>query len=677
MRTFRRRDRRIPRRALLWLAAALLFTLPPMFGALATWVPGLFLITLAAKFWMEPKGYRLRSVIWKFVLVGVTLAAIFLSYGSLKGIEPGVSLIVVLMSLKILEAHTAREFQFMVMLAWVLCLCGFFLSQDLAIAFCLMIAFALLLVSLIQFYRGSSAGAVWSPVLGACKLLVQALPLIILLFLLFPRVNTGFRFQVAQTAWMAGAFSDRLFPGSVASLAKSSSVAFHAEFPDERIPPLAAMYWRGGVMSQGEGLEWRSPVAPVSIPRSVRQAYKGQAIRQWITIEPHGGRWMFALDSPSEPPSGATLVTGNYLLSDHLIRKPRRYEVMSFPRISVQELRPRERKLLLEVPLWISPAVRELAQSWTAASVSPRTVVNNALRFFRTQGFRYSLSPGEYKRNDLDEFLFRRRSGFCEHYAASFATLMRLAGIPARVVVGYLGGEYNEFGRFFIVRQADAHAWCEVWLPESGWVRVDPTSVVAPERVNLGLASFLDRRATSSQTSNNAFARNLVSQPLFTTVRLAWDTLTYAWDTRVLSFDAETQRSFVAEIGIADGTPVSLIIRILLIAAALLAIYVAWIWWQTHSRRDRVKALYERFCSKAARLGARRDPWEGPVDFSNRAVRLLPNESNRIRQISSAYIALRYSAESAPSVLDQFAREVNAFVIARAGSRGSGGVRNP
>jgi hypothetical protein len=253
---------------------------------------------------------------------------------------------------------------------------------------------------------------------------------------------------------------------------------------------------------------------------------------------------------------------------------------------------------------------------------------------------------------------------------------MRLAGIPARVVVGYLGGEYNEFGRFFIVRQADAHAWCEVWLPESGWVRVDPTSVVAPERVNLGLASFLDRRATSSQTSNNAFARNLVSQPLFTTVRLAWDTLTYAWDTRVLSFDAETQRSFVAEIGIADGTPVSLIIRILLIAAALLAIYVAWIWWQTHSRRDRVKALYERFCSKAARLGARRDPWEGPVDFSNRAVRLLPNESNRIRQISSAYIALRYSAESAPSVLDQFAREVNAFVIARAGSRGSRGVRN-
>src|SRR5438309_2691140 len=174
MKTLRKRDRRIPRRPLLWLAAALLFTVPPMFATLATWVPVLFLITLAAKFWMEPKGCRLRSVIWKFVLAGVTLAAIFFSYGSLKGIEPGVSLIVVLMSLKILEAHTAREFQIMVMIAWVLCLCGFFLSQDLTIALCLMIAFALLLVALIQFHRGSSPGSFWLRLSATCKLLALA-----------------------------------------------------------------------------------------------------------------------------------------------------------------------------------------------------------------------------------------------------------------------------------------------------------------------------------------------------------------------------------------------------------------------------------------------------------------------------------------------------------------------
>src|SRR5207237_2310937 len=189
-----------------------------MFGTVATWVPVLFLITLAAKFWMEPKGYRLRSVIWKFVLAGVTLAAIFFSYGSLKGIEPGVSLIVVLMSLKILEAHTTREFQIMIMVAWVLCLCGFVLSQDLAIALCLSIAFVLLLVALIQFHRVQSRGTLWPPLRTAFKLLAQAVPLIVLFFLLFPRVSAGFRFQISPRSAAAG-FSDRLSPGSVTSLA--------------------------------------------------------------------------------------------------------------------------------------------------------------------------------------------------------------------------------------------------------------------------------------------------------------------------------------------------------------------------------------------------------------------------------------------------------------------------
>ena len=570
------------------------------------------------------------------------------------------------MSLKIVEAHTAREFQVMVIVSWVLCLCGFFLSQDLAMAFCLLIAFTLLLVALIQFHRGSSPGAVWPPVRTACKLLGQALPLITLFFLFSPRVTTGFQFQIAPSGLAASGLSDRLSPGSVTSLVSSSAVAFRAEFPDGRVPPPSAMYWRGIVMRQGEGLEWRAPDAPASLPRSAWRPPAGEAIRQWITIEPHGARWMFALDWPSAPPSGAMLAPGNYLSSGQPIRNPRRYEVSSFPEIREKELQPRERKILLDVPASISPPVRELAQSWRIASAEPRDVVNSALQFFRTQGFRYSLSPGEYKKNDLDEFLFRRRLGFCEHYAASFATLMRLAGIPARVVVGYLGGEYNEFGRFFLVRQADAHAWCEVWLPKDGWQRVDPTSAVAPERVNLGFDSFLQRRASTDQTNSirSGLMRSLARRPFFNKFRLAWESLNYAWDTRVLSFDGEAQRSFVAEIGISDSGPFSLLVPTLLIAAALLAIYAGWMRLRTRPGGDRVKALYERFCRKAARLGVRRDPWEGPSDFSARAARLLPEESERIRRIASSYIVLRYSPEVAPPVLGKFAKEVNAFASA-------------
>ena len=290
-----------------------------------------------------------------------------------------------------------------------------------------------------------------------------------------------------------------------------------------------------------EGMEWRAPYAPAPSSVSATQSPGDKAIRQRITIAPHGGRWMFALDRPFEVPPKAMLARGNYLWSVQPIRKARRYDVVSSSEVTGQELRRREREEALDVPESISPAVRELAQSWIAQNSDPRAIVNSALQFFRTERFRYSLSPGEYKKNDLDEFLFRRRVGFCEHYATSFATLMRLAGIPARVVVGYLGGEYNDLGRFFLVRQSDTHAWCEVWLPDSGWTRTDPTSTVAPGRASLDLNSFRARRTASGdmQARQSAFVTQLTRSAIFTNIRLAWETLNYEWDTRVLGFDAE------------------------------------------------------------------------------------------------------------------------------------------
>src|SRR5205085_11977989 len=247
MKTLRKQDTRIPRRPLLWLAAALLFALPPMFGTLPSWVPLLFLIALTAKFWMQPKGYHLRSLFWKVVLVALILSLIFFRYGSLRGLEPGVSLIVLLTAAKILEAHTAREFHIMIMVAWVLCLCGFFLSQNLAIALCLLIAFTLLLVALIQFHRGSSF-AFWPPVRTAGKLLAQAGPLIILMFLFFQRLSPGFRFQIAPQRGASAGFFDLLSPGSVSSLANSSEVVFRFVFSVGNISTYRALYCRGDAM---------------------------------------------------------------------------------------------------------------------------------------------------------------------------------------------------------------------------------------------------------------------------------------------------------------------------------------------------------------------------------------------------------------------------------------------
>lgn len=664
-------DRSIPRRPLLWMAAALLFTLPPFFDSLVSWVPSVFFVSLALKFWMEPRGYRLRSVVLKLVLVTIAFAAVFVSYGAVRSVEAGISLLVVLMSLKILEAHTAREFRVMVLIGWMLCSCGFFLSQDLATALGLLLAFVLLVVALIEFHRGTSPGMVWPPVRTTCKLLLQALPLVVLFFLLFPRVNTGLRFELRFLGSPNIGFSDRLSPGSIAALTNSSEIAFRAEFPGSSTRPTGPMYWRGVVMWDCNGMDWRAPYAPSSkSPTSTPdfadnhglsvQSPKAKEIQQRITLPPNGARWMFALDHPIKPVPGAILARGDYLYGVQPNRKTRRYDVVS-SEFRGNEITARERAEALEVPASITPAVRDLAESWAVQNRDARGVVSNALQFFRTQGFAYSLTPGEY--NDLDEFLFRRRVGFCEHYAASFATLMRLAGVPARVVVGYLGGEYNDLGHFVLVRQADAHAWCEVWLPENGWTRVDPTSAVAPGRANLDLTSFLETRLASEQieTSRSALLAQLLRSGVITNIRFLWQTLSYEWDTRLLAFDADVQDIFLTSTGIANRGMAFLLVEILLIVIALLAIYFAWMQLRTRSRVDRVKVLYEYFCRKTARLGVRRDPCEGPLAFARRAAQTLPNESNRIQRIADTYVLLRYAPQPSSGLLDRFAKEVSAF----------------
>ena len=421
-------DTSIPRRPLLWMSAALVFTLPPFFDSLAIWVPWLFLLSLALKFWMEPRGYRLRSVVLKLMLVATALTTIFISYGSVRGIETGISLLVVLMSLKILEAHTAREFRVMVLMGWMLCLCGFFLSQDFATALCLLIAFALLLVALIQFHRGASPGAVWPPVGTTCKLLLQALPLVVLFFVLFPRINAGFRFELRGMRSANTGFSDRLSPGSIAALANSSEIAFRAEFPGSSARPSGPMYWRGLVMWRCNGMEWRAPYAPRPKSSSSPLDFAGSGglpvpsgnakeIQQRITLAPNGARWMFALDRPIEAVPDAMLARGDYLISVQPIRKARRYEVVS-SEFSRSEITAKERAEALEVPASISPAVRDLAHSWTVQNRDSRGVVSSALQFFRTQGFSYSLTPGEYE--DLEEFLFRRRVGFLRTLCCEF-----------------------------------------------------------------------------------------------------------------------------------------------------------------------------------------------------------------------------------------------------------------
>jgi len=659
-----KQDYVIPRRPLILMAVSMLFTVPPLFGNLVWWVPSAFLGSLLVRFLMERRGARLRSQILKIALMAAGVGGIALSYHALIGPEPGLSICLVLIAVKVLEAHTARDFHILALLGWFFCLATVLISQSLASAVFSGIAFTIVLSAVLLFYRRSVARrAFLSPLCDAAVLILQALPLVLVLFFLFPRGTGGLRLILNRSFSGRTGMSDSLSPGSISSLIFSNEVAFRVEFPKGGMPAPSGLYWRGAVFARCGGLNW-SPEKTDAIWWNP-EPLSGKPVHQRIVLEPHGNRWIFALDRPVEAPHGSRLTHGNVLLANQPLFSTFQYEVTSLPNNGSGALPPLERKLCLQIPKTVSPAIRALAQSFTRDSVDPRAAVAKGLQFFQKGKFRYSLAPGEYGEDGLDDFLFRRRAGFCEHYAAAFATLMRAAGIPSRVVVGYQGGEFNRLGKYLVVRQSYAHAWCEVWLPGSGWERVDPTSVIVPERVNMGFDTYLEmREAAGAGLDIGGLSRlglALRRPGLLHDLQLAWETLGYEWDTQVAGFDEEAQRTFFFQIGFLNSGPAVLLGWLILVGAAVIGAQSLASWWKVRPVQDPLVLLYERFCRRAAVLGAKREPWEGPLQFAERAARLIPAQEERIRRIAGLYTGLRYSATPDGGGATGLLREIRLF----------------
>ncbi|MGB8167487.1 MAG: transglutaminase domain-containing protein, partial [Chthoniobacteraceae bacterium] len=371
----------------------------------------------------------------------------------------------------------------------------------------------------------------------------------------------------------------------------------------------------------------------------------GAAIRQRISLQPHGGRWIFALDRPTGDQPKFELMPGGYLLNPRLIFNPLHYEVVS---------RPDNRELTLPIEQMraaLAPAVRgqpsaqvlALVQSWKRGDASGREIVERALHHFHEEKFSYSLNPGTYGENALDDFLFTRRVGFCEHYAAAFASLMRVAGLPSRVVIGYHGGELNRMGNYVIVRQSDAHAWTEVWLQDSGWLRVDPTEVIAPDRISSGLASFLQTRGAGAELDGRSESDTAIGwRDLLRELRLGWDGINYQWELRVLNFDEEDQRTLLTQLGLENrwtevaGWSAGTVL--LLLGAISL-----WLRRPARSRREAASGAWSDFCRTLAAAGVTRERWEGPLHFGKRAAAVLAEHSTAIMNVADLYARFRYS----------------------------------
>jgi hypothetical protein len=335
----------------------------------------------------------------------------------------------------------------------------------------------------------------------------------------------------------------------------------------------------------------------------------------------------------------------------------RAYDVRSYPDARTDlDLPPALRALDLRLPPGRNPEAQRLAQALRAEYETDRGLLYAVLARFRDEPFVYTLQPPPLTSGDpVDEFLFETRRGFCEHYASSFAVLMRGAGIPARVVTGYQGGEVNPLSRRMTVRQSDAHAWAEVWLEGEGWVRVDPTAAVAPERIELSLADALPY----GERIPGRFLRTL---PGLEQLRQGWDALDAAWNDWVLGYGPDRQLALLRSLGVSDPDWRALAVALALAVGCALVALAGWLAWRYRPPApDETQRLYQRFQSLLARRGLQRHHWEGPVDFAERAMRLRPADAAAIGGITRSYVRLRYEEDPRPGELERLRRLVQAF----------------
>jgi protein-glutamine gamma-glutamyltransferase len=634
--------------ALTWIAMALTVGFVPHAFHQPPWVMALALLAVA---WRYGGGRHRLPLPGRWLLAPMAVGAaagVIVTHGTLLGRDAGVSLLLIMTGLKMLETRSHRDAMLTVILGYFVVVTHFFYSQEIPVVAYLLAAVLLTTMALIRLNAAGEPPTLREQAGLAGLMLVQALPVMVILFLLFPRLPGPLWGMPQEEPVARTGLSDSMSPGSISELLQSDAPALRAWFPGGPPPP-AQRYWRGPVFSAYDGRTWRAAPAPDS-PAPATGGVTGP-IHYSVMLRPHQWPWLLALDRPASVPRGASLNADHVLSTSRPVQRLESYTLAADPEMTLEPaLSPERRAQALQLPAGVSPRARALAARWAEEEQSAGAIVESALRYFNQEPFHYTLSAPRLARDPVDEFLFDTRRGFCEHYAGSFVFLMRAAGIPARVVTGYQGGDWNRAGGYLLVRQSDAHAWAEVWMKDQGWVRVDPTAAVAPERIEEGI-----RAALSAEEDLPAFLRPRGGLSL-AALRIQWeywrDMGNYYWNGWVLAFGPERQRDLLQQLGLGHldwrGTVV-LMFGLLGLVATLFTL--AFLWRNRRPEGEPLARIYRRFARRMARLGIPPLPHEGPRDFARRVARERPELHEAVARFTDTYQALRYGPDPDP---DQF-----------------------
>ena len=635
------------------LIACILLVSAPHADHLPLWVSAECGALLLWRAYLARSGKALPP---RWLLLGITLlsvAAIAISFRSLFGREVGVTLLILLSALKLLELKAVRDATIVVYLSCFIIITNFFYSQSIPTALFML---ATLLVILATWVHLQTGGLAFKPRLRiGGMLLLQAIPLSLILFVLFPRVQ-GPLWGLPQDAYASSGLSDTMSPGSMSKLSLNDAVAFRVNF-DGAPPARDRMYWRGPVLWDFDGTTWRR--GRNATTRNGVLQDSGMPLGYTVTLEPHNKRWLFALDMPDKLSIKYRLTPDFQLLSDKPVNARLRYRADSFLSYRANpDEPPQQLQRALALPRGLNPQAQQLAEGWR--NQHPRNdaaIVREVLQHFNQGGFEYTLEPPLLGMNGIDEFLFQTKQGFCEHYAGSFVYLLRAAGVPARVVTGYQGGEYNALGDYYILRQADAHAWAEVWLGERGWIRYDPTAAIAPARIESGLSA-----AVSNPAALPFMARN--PPPWLRNLRFNFDALANQWNQWVLGYDSETQFAFLTRMGMEDISWQKMALNMLAGVFILVGVFTLLLLRRLVVRQtDPVQATWLKLCRKLAKAGLPRMPHEGPQDYAARVAAAHPEIATVMQDLATRYVALRYSSVTAQDGLPAFKQAVRTFKL--------------
>ena len=621
-----------------WLLAGMAFVIAPHALRLPFWVTGVCVAAGAWRWWIARHALRVPPW-WLMGLIALAVAAgARIEYGRWFGREVGVALLIIMLCLKALEMRMKRDAMIPIFMGFFLAITNFMYSQTILMGLYMFICVWIFVAALIGFNRINTEATLKQRLVPAGWLLLQAIPMMLVLFFLFPRLS-GSLWSMPQDERSQTGLTDSMAPGDISRLSVSEAVAFRVEF-DGPVPQTEDLYWRGPVLSEQDGRAWR--IYPEAIRTKIEYLPQGPPIHYTVTLQPHNKPWLFALDLPAAAPDDNAFFLGDFQMRARApVVNLKAYEVTSHLRYSVGTgLTTKQLQPYLNFDSRLNPRAIAYGKALREANPDPKVLVESLLARYNKE-FEYTLEPPRLGANPVDEFFFDTKKGYCEHYAGSFVLILRAAGIPARVVTGYQGGEVNPITRQLVVRQAEAHAWSEVWFADLGWVRVDPTFAVSPLRINRGMSETFGPIGVM----NNLIDADKLG--LLRQIAFSWDAMNTQWNRWVVGFSQDRQRDFLEGLGMREVDWRSILIWLIVAVFSTGGVVGMFLYVRAvQTRKEPIVAAYERLCVKLAKTGIERALHEGPLDYWRRLQRCEPNIAGNAAPLFETYVALRYATHA-------------------------------